>query len=147
MEVNGEEITSYVSVVEFAAEEGGGIGPGEFEEFALSGGPFPAVDSMTFNAVQIYSDGEESAWIEPTVEGGAEPEKPAPVLELTSSEPAAAPTEAAAAGSADAAAGDHGGHTSPTPAALALVLSCLALTVALAAVYLAWGRSRRTVAP
>ena len=143
----GQEITSHVSVVEFTAAEGGGIRPGEFQEFSLSGGPFPEADTMAFNAIQIYSDGNESAWIEPTVEGGAEPEFPPPVLPLTAAEPAAAPAEAAAAGPVGPAAADHGGHTSPTPAALAVLLSCLALTVALAAVYLAWGRSRRTVAP
>jgi uncharacterized protein YcnI len=37
----GEEITSYVSVLEYRADAGTGIAPGEFQEFALSGGPFP----------------------------------------------------------------------------------------------------------
>ena len=38
---DGQEITSYVSVVEFRADGGGGIAPGEFQEFSLSGGPSP----------------------------------------------------------------------------------------------------------
>ena len=37
---DGNQITEAVSVVEFAATAGG-IGPGQFQEFALSGGPFP----------------------------------------------------------------------------------------------------------
>ena len=82
LEAHGQEITSYVSVVEFRAEDGAGIGPGEFQEFALSGGPFPEADALTFPVVQLYSDGNESAWIEPTVAGQDEPERPAPVLQL-----------------------------------------------------------------
>ena len=69
-------------MVEFTAAAGAGIGPGEFQEFALSGGPFPDAESLTFPVVQTYSDGSESAWIEPTVDGQAEPEHPAPVLSL-----------------------------------------------------------------
>ena len=45
LQFQGEEISSYVSVIEFRADAGGGIAPGEFQEFALSGGPFPEVDS------------------------------------------------------------------------------------------------------
>ena len=43
-EAHGQEITSYISVVEFRADDGGGIAPGEFQEFALSGGPFPEAE-------------------------------------------------------------------------------------------------------
>ena len=78
LEAHGQEISTYVSVVEFRAVDGGGIAPGEFQEFALSGGPFPEAESLSFPAVQGYSDGSEAAWIEPTVEGQAEPERPAP---------------------------------------------------------------------
>ena len=83
LEAHGEEISSYVSVVEFRAEDGGGIAPGEFQEFALSGGPFPDAENLAVPVVQTYSDGSEAAWIEPTVAGQAEPERPAPVLTLT----------------------------------------------------------------
>ena len=83
LESHGEQVTSYVSVVEFRAADGGGIRPGEFQEFALSGGPFPDADQLSFPTVQTYGDGSESAWIEPTVEGQAEAEHPAPVLPLT----------------------------------------------------------------
>ena len=89
---HGQEISSYVSVVEFRAEDGGGIRPGEFQEFSLSGGPFPDVESVSFPTVQTYSDGSESAWIEPTV-GDEEPEHPAPTLTLTTGGDAGSATE------------------------------------------------------
>ena len=38
---DGDTITEAVSVVEFDAAPGGGIAPGQFQEFSLSGGPFP----------------------------------------------------------------------------------------------------------
>lgn len=59
---------------------GDGIAPGEFDEFALSAGPFPKVRSMSFAAEQTYDDGEVVAWDQPAKEGEDEPERPAPVL-------------------------------------------------------------------
>ena len=50
LENHGEETTHYVSVVEFRADAGNRIAPGEFLEFALSGGPFPDADALTFPA-------------------------------------------------------------------------------------------------
>jgi uncharacterized protein len=50
-------------------------------------GPLPDdVDSLAFPAIQTYEGNEEVAWIEPTPEGGEEPEHPAPVLELVDAE-------------------------------------------------------------
>ena len=154
LESHGEQVTSYVSVVEFRAADGGGIRPGEFQEFALSGGPFPDRDRLSFPAVQTYSDGTEAAWIEPTVDGQAEPERPAPVLTLTV--PAAASTDAghAAAGhdatgttttATDTAAAGTTGHADADPGALALFVAVLALLTGLAGVVLGWRAGRRTV--
>jgi periplasmic copper chaperone A len=81
---DGDTIDSAVSVVDFQADPGTGIAPGQFQEFELSGGPFPDVEQLTFNVVQTYSDGSEAAWIEPTVDGQPEPEHPAPVHRSTS---------------------------------------------------------------
>jgi periplasmic copper chaperone A len=140
LEFQGEEISSYVSVIEFRAEDGGGIAPGEFQEFALSGGPFPEADELTFPAVQVYSDGNESAWIEPTVAGQEEPERPAPVLTLA----------AAAADTGDAVASeDEHSHEAveSSPGGPALFLAILALLTAVGGVVLAWRAGRRTVSP
>ena len=147
LESHGEQVTSYVSVVEFRAADGGGIRPGEFQEFALSGGPFPEGDQLSFPTVQTYDDGSESAWIEPTVEGQAEPEHPAPVLALTTGGPADAAHGAApspATTGTDTAAASTG-HTEAGPGALALLVSIVALFTGLAGVVLGWRAGRRTV--
>jgi len=147
LESHGEQVTSYVSVVEFRAADGGGIRPGEFQEFALSGGPFPDSDQLSFPAVQTYSDGTEAAWIEPTVAGQAEPERPAPVLTLTA--PAAAGHDAAGTTATttatDTAAATTTGHGDAGPGALALFVAILALLTGLAGVVLGWRAGRRTV--
>ena len=144
LESHGEQVTSYVSVVEFRAADGGGIRPGEFQEFALSGGPFPDSDQLSFPAVQSYSDGTEAAWIEPTVAGQAEPERPAPVLTLTA--PAdAAPGAAATTAATDTAAATSTGHSEAGPGALALFVAILALLTGVAGVVLGWRAGRRTV--
>ena len=152
LESHGEQVTGYVSVVEFRAADGGGIRPGEFQEFALSGGPFPEADQVSFPTVQTYDDGTESAWIEPTVEGQAEPEHPAPVLALTeaTTDTAATTTAAADAGhdatdtATDTAAASTG-HGDTNPGALALLLSIVALFTGVAGVVLGWRAGRRTV--
>jgi uncharacterized protein YcnI len=142
LEAHGQEISTYVSVVEFRAEDGGGIRPGEFQEFALSGGPFPEADSLAFPAVQTYSDGSEAAWIEPTVAGQEEPERPAPVLALAAETAAAPTTEPTTASAAE----DHT-HASATdePGALALFVAFLALLAAIGGVVLGVRANRRTV--
>jgi periplasmic copper chaperone A len=80
--VFGEEQTEQVASVTFTAAAGVGIKPGEFDEFEISAGPLPEVDTMVFKALQTYADGTVVRWIEEAVEGAAEPEKPAPVLSL-----------------------------------------------------------------
>ena len=138
---DGDTITSTVSVVEYRADAGGGIAPGEFQEFALSGGPFPDTDALTFNVVQSYSDGTETAWIDPTVPGQPEPEHPAPVLTLTGT---AADGHGASSdgGTATAAASDDDGDTTAT---IALVLGALGLLAGLAGLFLGLTARRRTV--
>jgi uncharacterized protein YcnI len=137
---DGDTIDSAVSVVDYQADAGGGIAPGQFQEFALSGGPFPDVGQLTFNVVQTYSDGSETAWIEPTVAGQPEPEHPAPVLSLTS---AAAGTDAhGSAPTTSSSAADDGGNTTAT---IALVLAVLGLLAGLAGLGLGVAARRRTV--
>ena len=141
LEAEGQEISSYVSVVEFRAVDGGGIRPGEFQEFALSGGPFPDAGSVAFPAVQTYSDGSESAWIEPTVAGQAEPEHPAPVLALGGDEGA----ESAVAAGGTAAVDHEHAAASDGPGALALFVAFLALLLGIGGVVLGARANRRTV--
>jgi periplasmic copper chaperone A len=136
LEAHGQEISSYVSVVEFRTEDGGGIAPGEFQEFSLSGGPFPDAESLSYPTVQTYSDGSESAWIEPTVDG-QEPENPAPTLSLTGE---------ASGGHEEGATTDTAASGSGT-ATTALVLAIIGLVAGLAGIALGWSARRRTVSP
>jgi periplasmic copper chaperone A len=134
---DGDTVTTATSVIDFEAAKGGGIPPGQFQEFRLSGGPFPDGATMTFNVVQTYSDGTEAAWIEPTVEGQPEPQHPAPVLKLTS----AASSDTGSAPAATTTTSSSSGTS--WPAWLALGIAVVALLIALAGVLA--GR-RRTVA-
>jgi uncharacterized protein YcnI len=88
VKAHDHEISEAVSKITWT---GGTVKPGEFEEFEVSVGPLPDdVDSLTFKALQTYSDGEVVRWIEEAVPGGTEVERPAPVLKLTKA--AATPT-------------------------------------------------------
>jgi uncharacterized protein YcnI len=79
---DGNQVTDYPSVVDWKATAGG-IKPGEYTEFQLSVGPLPEADSMTFKAIQTYSDGTVVSWIEQAAAGSSdEPEHPAPTLKL-----------------------------------------------------------------
>jgi uncharacterized protein YcnI len=140
----GQEISSYVSVVEFHADATG-IGPGEFQEFSLAGGPFPKSTALTFPAVQTYSDGSQTAWIEPTVEGQPEPEHPAPVLTLAGDQAASGGGTGTSSPAASAADHAHDVTTASGPGAMALFVATLALLVGIGGVVLGWRATRRTV--
>ncbi|WP_068266020.1 YcnI family copper-binding membrane protein [Janibacter limosus] len=108
-----------------------GIAPGEYQEFAISGGPLPEPGTLVLPAEQTYSDGEVSDWSEVAEEGGEEPEHPAPSFEVTAAEggePATAAAQPATADSSDT---------------LARVLGGLALVVALGGAALAMMGRRR----
>jgi uncharacterized protein YcnI len=139
---DGNEVTEAVSVVEFAADPGNsGIGPGQFQEFSLSVGPFPDAKSLAFSAVQSYSDGTETAWIDPTVEGQPEPEHPAPTLTLASSSSSSG--SSASDGGTTAASSSDGGSSST--GTVALILSIVALVLGAGGVVLGLRAGRRTV--
>ncbi len=78
---HGTTLTEAVRTITWTASDGG-VAPGEFDEFAISAGPFPKVRAMSFTAEQTYDDGNVVAWDEPTKEGAEEPEHPAPTVEL-----------------------------------------------------------------
>ena len=135
---DGNEITEAVSVVEFAADPGNpGIGPGQFQEFSLSVGPFPDAKTLSFAAVQSYSDGTETAWIDPTVEGQPEPDHPAPTLTV------GAPSSSSASDGSSSSSADSG--SSSGTGTVALILSIVALLLGVAGVVLGLRAGRRTV--
>jgi uncharacterized protein len=79
------DITQVISEIDWTAAAGGGIKPGFFGQFTIIAGKLPdGADSLTFKAVQSYSDKTTVSWIETPAPGSStEPEHPAPVLELS----------------------------------------------------------------
>jgi uncharacterized protein len=143
---DGNQVTDYVSVIDWKATAGG-IKPGEYEDFDLSVGPLPKADSMTFKAIQVYSNGQTVSWIDVPAAGSTEePEHPAPTLKLAAAgtaagAPAAGSTTAPAPAPAAAASGDDASKGSVTGA---YVVGGIGLVAGLAALALALtGRRRR----
>jgi uncharacterized protein YcnI len=101
-----------------AASAASAIKPGEFDVFEVSVGPLPHAESISFGAVQTYSDGTVVAWNQSPAPGSTvEPDHPKPTLRLT---PIAAPRAPAPS------------TTAPTVLSiLALVLAAAALGVAI----------------
>jgi uncharacterized protein YcnI len=132
---DGNTIDQAVSVIDLTATNGG-IAPGQFQQFALSAGPFPdGARTFTFNVVQTYSDGTTASWIDPTLAGQPEPEHPAPVLQLSSS--------GTAAPAATSSSSSSGGGSDTLP----LTLSIVALVLGVAGVVLGLRAGRRSLAP
>jgi uncharacterized protein YcnI len=105
------QVTEAVSVIDWKAASGGGIKPGEFDEFQVNVGPLPKTDSMVFKAIQSYSDGSTVQWIdEPAPGSTAEPEHPAPTLKLTA---AAAEGQPAPSGSSPTVTASATGSAAP----------------------------------
>ncbi|MFG1775868.1 YcnI family protein [Micromonospora sp. NPDC049051] len=96
VEVHGSQLSEVVSKLTWTATGDAGVKPGQFQEFPVSMGPLPQVDTMVFKTLQTYSDGNVQRWIEEPVPGAEEPENPAPVLTLKAASPSTAPTGAAA---------------------------------------------------
>jgi uncharacterized protein YcnI len=89
-------ITEAVSTITWTANPGVSIKAGEFEEFEFSAGRLPDdKTSLSFPAVQTYSDGKVVRWNEAQAKGAEEPEHPAPVLNLLPSKVSDAPPAAA----------------------------------------------------
>lgn len=106
IEAHGAEITEAPSTVTWTANPGVRISPGEFGEFELSAGPLPEVEQLVIPAIQTYDSGEVVAWDEPPSDG-AEPESPAPVLDLAPASGDGHGGAAPAGHETDADAGDH----------------------------------------
>ena len=107
------------------------IQPGQYDEFDISVGPLPEVSSLTFKALQTYSDGTVVRWIDPpAAEGQPEPEHAAPALTLVpaSDEEVADP---ASSGSGDSDGSDGTATTALVLSIVAVLLGAGALGTAL----------------
>jgi uncharacterized protein YcnI len=112
------DITQAVSEITWTADStSDGIKPGQFDQFVIIAGQLPDSETLTFPAIQTYSDGTVVKWIQVPAPGStAEPDDPAPMLSLA----AASPTAAAASHSSS--------NTGPIVlAVIALVIACAAL--------------------
>ncbi|MFI7402561.1 YcnI family protein [Streptomyces sp. NPDC049541] len=123
------DITSAVSEIVWT---GGGIAPGDYQDFTVAFGQLPSgTGQLAFKTLQSYSDGRIVRWIEEQQPGRPEPENPAPTLKLTaattsdSDSPGAASTASAKASDSTARALAVGGLV---VAVLALIAGGLALS-------------------
>lgn len=96
------------------------IAPGEFDTFSVAAGPLPAGGTLTFKALQYYSDGSIVRWIDVPEAGQPEPDHPAPRLTI------AANVEAPSA----ATSGTSSTSGTSGSARVSLLLSILALALA-----------------
>ena len=112
------------------------IKPGEFGQFPISVGPLPKTKSVSFGAIQTYSDGSVVQWNQTAAAGSdTEPEHPKPTLVLA----AADTTAASSSGASDK---DDSSSTAPT------ILSIIALVLAAGALGVAFvGNARRRKTP
>jgi uncharacterized protein YcnI len=77
------DVTEAVSQIDWHAT-GSGIAAGEFGAFTVIAGQLPDAKSLTFKAIQTYSNGTKVSWIEvPAPGSSADPDHPAPVLTLS----------------------------------------------------------------
>jgi uncharacterized protein YcnI len=81
-------ITEAPVAVQWTADDGVGLEPGEFQRFTISVGPVPETGSIVLPAHQGYSDGSVVDWDEATPASGEEPEHPAPTLYVEDAPPA-----------------------------------------------------------
>ncbi|MCF0091570.1 YcnI family protein [Micromonospora sp. MH99] len=142
IDVHGSQLTEAVSKITWTATGDAAVKPGQFQEFGVSMGPLPKVESMVFKTLQTYSDGNISRWIDEPQPGGEEPEKPAPVLTLTTAGPSAS---AAPAATAVAAADDDDDDDESDGTAIGLGIAGLVAGLAgLVLGGLAFARTRRS---
>ncbi|MGH8961399.1 MAG: YcnI family protein [Jatrophihabitantaceae bacterium] len=120
------DITEAVSEIDWKAQPGHGLKPGEFGAFTIIAGQLPDVSSLQFGAIQTYSDGSVVSWTQVAAPGStAEPDFPKPTLSLAAAGATGDPTVAAPAAKSSS-------DTGP------IVLSVIALLVAAAALGIAF---------
>ena len=141
VESYGTTLTRAVRTVTWTADTGTKIGPGEYQEFALSVGPLPEPGTVLLPVDQTYSDGTVVRWDQPTPAGADEPEHPAPELVVTAK--GAAPSEAASPVTGDGSGATASASAVPSADPVARGLGGAGLVLGLAALAVAVLRTRR----
>ncbi|AHH16447.1 hypothetical protein NONO_c16460 [Nocardia nova SH22a] len=115
-----------VTAITWTADQGGGIGPGEFEQFPVLADGLPDTETLTLPATQTYADGTVVHW-DQTASGDTEPEYPAPSVHL-------APARSGTANHGDVHAAEAEDHESDTTArwlgSIGIVLGALSVLAA-----------------
>jgi uncharacterized protein YcnI len=137
---DGNQVTEAVSQITWTASGNAAIKPGQFQEFPVSLGPLPKTGQLVFKVLQTYSDGSVVRWIDPTTPGQAEPEHPAPVLNLSADAAGATPATSALAAAPRSTATDDGLPITLGVSGAVLGLAGLVLGT------LAFARTRRSLA-
>jgi len=128
------DISEVVSEIDWTAAAGGGIRPGFFGQFTIIAGKLPdGVNSLTFKAIQQYSDGSTVSWIEQPAPGSSqEPEHPAPVLTLTGTSATSSP-DASTSSPVSGTRTDHSEAASKGAATTGIVLGAIGTVLGAAA--------------
>lgn len=132
--IAGREIVQAIDTITWTANDGIGLRSDEFQEFQLSAGPLPDASQIVFKALQTYSDGTRTDWIEQAAPGSTtEPDHPAPTLALAAASTGGTDSAGSTAG-ADAAQSASDDSSSSTLAVIGLVVAIIALLGAGAAI-------------
>ena len=133
----GEKVTEEVGRITFTGDgETGVIRPGQFQDFGLSVSvPDKPGSTLTFKALQTYSNGDVARWIGPT-----DSEQPAPQVRLTATAAEGGAGESAA--QRPPAAGGGEDDDSNTLSIVALIAGIAGLAAGLAALLSRRGRAR-----
>jgi uncharacterized protein YcnI len=129
-------ISDIVSEIDWVAiTPASAVRPGQFGEFTIDADGLPDRENqVVFKAVQTYSDGTVTRWIDPVTAGGEQPEHPTPILELTkpdSGGSGTATTTPVSTGDATAVvAGSTKDNSARALGAIAIALGAVALVLA-----------------
>lgn len=153
------DITEVVSEIDWVAAPGSSIGPGFFGEFSFIAGKLPDdASTLTFKAIQSYSDGKVVSWIQQPAPGSSpEPDFPAPTLVLPAADGSTASGSPAAGSPAAGSASPHASAatsaagqfhaTSQATARTGVVLGAIAVLLAAVALAVALTKRRRPGRP
>jgi uncharacterized protein len=129
---DGDQISKAVSEIDWTADSAAtAIKPGEFDQFNVSVGPLPKANTITFKAIQVYSDGSVVNWTDVPAPGSTvEPDHPAPTLQLAAAD--SAPSDGVSVSAAPGASAKSSSDAGPwalAGVALGLAVIALAYTV------------------
>jgi uncharacterized protein YcnI len=123
---------SEATAVTWTAEPGApGVGPGQFQRFAISVGPLPTEGKVDFPAKQTYSDGTVVSWDQPMGSDGSEPEHPAPTLTLAAAGKGGGHDHGSAADASDQATDEADDNTARWLGGIGLALGLLGVALGL----------------